>query len=183
MFAYCHGVLAFIKNNESLLSLDPTSSLLQSIDHLMPNDHMSNPLVVTKDLENVKYLNTIEIVGDSLWCGCDKGTIYVVDSTTTAWEENLQYHNLSDLIMNRLDVASVSDKKLHAEDNIVELKSLFNSALQKTVIYALHETLEQKSFVISCWLTDQILHRVINLNKEGTRRNFIYNNTRLFLSV
>lgn len=168
VLAYYHGMLAFIKNSTSVLVSEQPSSLLQSIDQLISTDYTSTSLLVTKNLENIGCLNTIEIVDDHqqlVWCSCDKGTIYIVESTVPTWEI-FQHYGSSSLKINALMVASVSDK-LGAEDNIVQLKSIFDLSLQKTVVYAVHENSEQKSFVISCWLTDQTLQRVVSLNDQG----------------
>ena len=165
VLAYFHGVLGFVGNN-SLQTIEPTSSLLQSIDRTISSD---DPLVVTRNLKNITCLYTIEIVDDHeqvIWCGCDKGTIYVVESTDISWDDNFQHHNLSDIKVTPLKVASFSDK-LEAEENIVQLKSVFNSTLQKTVVYGLHQTSEQKSFVISCWKTDQTLQGIICMDEQG----------------
>lgn len=172
MLAYYDGILAFIKN-ETLPLFEPPSSLLKSIDRLMPTD---SPSVVTKHLENIGCLNTIEIVSDHqqfIWCGCDRGIIYIVESEATTWDENFQYHGLSNLKVTPLNVSSFSEK-LDAEGNIVQLKSAFNSAQGKTIVYGLHETLEQKCFVISCWQTDQTLQAVIQLNEQGNVEKLPY---------
>ena len=166
VLAYYHGMLAFIKK-ESLPTFEHASSLLKSIDRLMPND---TPSVITKQLENIGCLNTVETVGDdnqaTVWCGCDKGIIYIVESNSVSWEDNFQYYNLNNLKLTAVEVGSISDK-FDAEGNIVQLKSAFNSALGKTIVYGLHETLEQKCFVISCWNTDQSLLSVIPMNEQG----------------
>ena len=169
VLAYFHGILGFV-GNDSLQTIDPTSSLLKSIDRTISTD---DPLVVTKHLENIGYLHTIEIVDDHeqvIWCGCDNGTIYVIESTDVSWEENFLHHNLSNIKVTALKVASFSDK-LKAEENIVQLKSAFNSTLQKTIIYGLHQTSEQKSFVISCWQTDQTLQGVIRMEEQGNSKS------------
>lgn len=170
VLAYYHGMLAFIAN-ESLLNFEPESSLLLSIDKLMDTDRLSKPVMITKYLENIGCLNTIEIISNDhqqfIWCGCDKGTIYIIECTAKIRDENFRGYKSGNLKMNLLKVASYSDK-LDAEGNIIMLKSVFNSTLQKTVVYGLHETLEQESFVISCWLTDQTLQWVINSTKPGT---------------
>lgn len=185
VLAYYHGMLAFIKN-ESLLTSEQHSSLLKSIDRLMLSDNPlpSSPSVVTKQLENIGCLNTVEAVGDgndqqTLWCGCDQGIIYIVESDSTTWEDNFQYHSLNYLKFSAVKVALQSNK-LDAEGNIVQLKSVFNSALKKTIVYGLHETIEQKSFVISCWNTDQSLLSVIRLDEQG---NLIDNYTGSFMVV
>lgn len=173
VLAYFHGVLGFV-GNDSLQTIEPTSSLLQSIDRTMSTD---DPLVVTKYLENIGCLYTIEVVDDHeqqvIWCGCDSGTIYVVESTDISWDDNFRHHSLSNIKVTPLKVASFSDK-LEAEVNIVQLKSIFNSTLQKTIIYSLHETSEQKSFVISCWQTDQTLQGVIRMDEQGNSKRSIY---------
>ena len=171
VLAYFHGILGFV-SNDSLQTIEPTSSLLQSIDRTMSTD---DPLVVTKQLENIGCLNAIEIVDDHeqhIWCGCDNGTIYVVESTDVSWDENFRHCNLSNIKMTPLKVASFSDK-LKGEENIVQLKSVFNSTQQKTIIYGLHQTsdAEQKSFVISCWQTDQTLQSVVRMKEQGNSKN------------
>lgn len=167
VLAYHHGMLAFIEN-ESLPTFEPPSSLLMSINLMMPDRRSS---IVIKYLENIECLNTIEIIGDNqqfIWCGCDKGIIYIVESDANSWEENLQYHNLSNVKLSPLNVASFSDK-LDAKGDIVQLKSTFNSALGKTIVYGLHKLSEKT--MISCWQTDQTLHSVICLNEQGNVRN------------
>jgi len=168
VLAYYHNVLAFVKNSESQpAAFEQPSSLLRSIDQLMSTDHTSSSLVVTRNLEGIGCLNTIEIVDDHqqlVWCGCDKGTIYIV--TATNWEEIFQYNGSSSIKTNALKVNSVSDK-LGTEDNIVQLKSVLDLTLEKKVVYAVHENSEQKSFVITCWLTDRTLQRVISLDEQG----------------
>lgn len=172
VLGYYHGMLAFIRNEFPLTYDLLPSSLLQSIDRLIPNE---NPSVVTKNLENIGCLNTIEVISNQkqqvIWCGCDKGIIYIVESDAVTWKENFKYYKLSKLKTNPLEVASFSDK-LDAEGNIVQLKSTFNLALQKTIVYALHEASEQKSFVISSWQTDQTLQSVIKLDEQGNTKKY-----------
>lgn len=174
VLAYFHGVLGFV-GNDSLQTIEPTSSLLQSIDRTISTD-ADGPLVVTKHLENIGYLHTIEIVDDHeqvIWCGCDKGTIYVVESTDISWDDNLRHHSLSNIRVTPLKVASFSDK-LETEENTVQLKSVFNSTQQKTIVYGLHQMSEQKSFVISCWQTDQTLQSVIRMDEQGNSKNSMH---------
>ena len=163
VLAYYDGLLAFV-GNDSLQTIAPKSSLLQSIDRVMSSD---NPLVVTKQLENIQSLNTIEIVDEQfVWCGCNNGTIYVAQSTPISWDENFRHHNLSEIKVTPIKVASFSEQ-LNDNDDIVQLKSVFNLSLQRTIVYGLHKTSAQKSFVVSCWNTDQTLQGVIHMNEEG----------------
>ena len=182
MLAYSYGMLAFIKK-ESLPTFEQPSSLLKSIDRLIPSDN--TPLVITKQLENIGCLNTVESVGDdnqqTIWCGCDKGIIYIVESNSTTWEDCYKSDNLK---LTAVEVASISDK-FDAEGNIVLLKSAFNSAVGKTIVHGLHETLEQKHetseqkyFVISCWNTDQSLLSVIRMDEQGIVKMY---HTELFI--
>jgi len=39
--------------------------------------------------------------------------------------------------------------------------------MQKIVVYALHGDCDNSASVISCWFTDQTLHRIINLQNPG----------------
>ena len=163
VIAYYDGLLAFVAN-DSLQTIAPQSALLQSIDRVMSSD---KPSVVTKQLENIQSLNAIEIVDEQfVWCGCNNGIIYVVQSTPISWDENFRHHNLSETEITPINVASFSEQ-LNDDDDIVQLKSAFNSSLQRTIVYGLHKTSAQKSFLISCWNTDQTLKGVIRMNEEG----------------
>ena len=66
-------------------------------------------------LENIGCLNTIETITKDggkqvIWCGCDEGLIYVIESPST-WRETFKNHyQMKDLTMTPLKVDSVSDK-------------------------------------------------------------------------
>ena len=156
---YYHGMLAFIENNESLLDVQESSMLYSVI-----------PTIKTVTLGKIRCLNTIEAFSNDrgqqvVWCGCDKGVIYVVESLSS-WKENFKDHQMKDLTMTPLKVDSVSDK-LDPKLDIVQLKSVSSSSMQKVVVYALHGDCDNSTSVISCWFTDQTLYRVINLKKPG----------------
>ena len=156
---YFHGMLAFIENNESLLDVQENSMLYSVMS-----------IIKTACLEKIGCLNTIETLKNNegqqaIWCGCDKGLIYVIESLTT-WRDSFKNHQMKDLTMTPLKVDSVSDK-FDPKLNIVQLKSVSSSSTQKIIVYALHGDCDNSASVISCWFTDQTLHRIINLQNPG----------------
>ena len=156
---YYNGMLAFIENNESLLDVQESSMLYSVI-----------PTIKTVTLGKIRCLNTIEAFSNDrgqqvVWCGCDKGVICIVESLSS-WKENFKDHQMKDLTMTSLKVNSVSDK-LDPKLDIVQLKSVSSSSMQKVVVYALHGDCNNSTSVISCWFTDQTLLRVISLKKPG----------------
>ena len=159
VLGYYHGMLAFIENNDYLLDTEG-DSMVYSI--------MSG--IQTTCLINIGCLNTLESFEKDggqqvIWCGCDKGIIYVVESLST-WRETLKDHQTKDLTKTPLKVDSVSNK-LDSKLDIVQLKSVSSTSMGKVVVYALHGDCDNSTSVISCWFTDQTLHRIINLHTPG----------------
>ena len=159
VLGYYHGMLTLIENNQSLIDIEG-SSMVYSI--------MSG--IQTTCLINIGCLNTIETLTKDggqqvIWCGCDKGLIYVVETLST-WRETFKNHQMKDLITTPLKVDSVSDK-FDPKLDIVQLKSVPSSSMQKIIVYALHGDCDNSASMISCWFTDQTLHRIINLQNPG----------------
>ena len=159
---YYHGMLAFIENSESLLDVEGSSML-----------YFMMSTIKTTCLKNLGSLNTIETLKKDggqqvMWCGCDKGLIYVVESPST-WRETFKEDQIKDLIMTPIKVDSVSDK-FDPKLDIVQLKSVSSSSMQKIVVYALHGDCDNSASVISCWFTDHTLHRIINLQNPGVSK-------------
>ncbi|XP_065919006.1 leucine-rich repeat serine/threonine-protein kinase 1-like isoform X2 [Dysidea avara] len=156
LVGYHHGMLAFIENNESLLDAQESSMLYSMMS-----------TIKSICLKNIGCLNTIETFEKDggqqvIWCGCDNGLIYIVESLNT-WKETFKDHQMKDLTTTPLKVDSVSDK-LDPKLGIVQLNSVFSTSVQKVVVYALHGDCDNSASVISCWFTDQTLHRIINLH-------------------
>ena len=121
-------------------------------------------------LGSIGCLNTIETVQSdgrqqAIWCGCDKGVIYMVESRSS-WKDTFSDCETINIMITPLKVDSVSDK-LDPKLDIVQLKSVSSSSMQKVVVYALHGDCDNSTSVISCWFTDQTLHRVVNLQNPG----------------
>ena len=159
LVGYHHGMLAFIENNESLLDAQESSMLYSMMS-----------TIKSICLKNIGCLNTIETFEKDggqqvIWCGCDNGLIYIVESLNT-WKETFKDHQMKDLTTTPLKVDSVSDK-LDPKLGIVQLNSVFSTSVQKVVVYALHGDCDNSASVISCWFTDQTLHRIINLHTPG----------------
>jgi len=159
VMGYYHGMLAFIENNECILDVDGSSMLYSMMS-----------AIKTVCLNNIGCLNTIETITKDeeqqvIWCGCDKGVIYVVESVST-WKETFKDRQMKDLSKKPLKVDLVSGK-LDPELGIIQLKSVYSLFLQKVVVYALHGDCDNNASVMSCWFTDQTLHRVVNLQNPG----------------